>query len=213
MADFDRLFSELKDEIESLKGKYITKFIPAKPEDTPEVFEHDVKSFCILAHAGFEEFLELVSEAILGGIAKDFLERKLSLATVSLLLTYGEKISFTDDESKPAQSCFDSIRISIDECKRKHAEALRENHGFAVKYMRRMLLPVGLNAPTDDVKLGSVRKLADARGSFAHSKAKNAMYGSYKKANNPLTPEDALNIVDDCLGLCEGIRDAAKSRW
>jgi hypothetical protein len=213
MSDFDHMYSDLDADIVDIRMRYIDKYVPAKPEHTPEVFEYDVKAFCVLSHAVFEEYVELISEKIMTVIATEFLDRKISLATASLLLTYADKPKFSDSDVIEAATCFDAVRQAIEDCKKKHSEALRDNHGFALKYMRKILHPVGINAPKDEFRIESVRKLAKARGSFAHSRAKLAMYGEYKKARIPLSPEDAVDIVSDCLALCKDICEAAKARW
>jgi hypothetical protein len=71
----------LKSEIDTLEQRYLAKFLPANPEDGPEEFQYDVKSFCVLAHAAFEEFVETVSEELMQKIETDFLSNKLTLST------------------------------------------------------------------------------------------------------------------------------------
>lgn len=212
MSKFDDLFDELSVELADIEKRFLAGYFPVDPIHTPAIFEYDVKSYCILSHASFEEFLEMLSEEILSRIEDEFLSKKISLATASLLLSYARNWS-QDGESSPIDSCFDAVREAIKDCKRKHSATLRENHGFALKYMLKVLNPVGINPPRDILKLDSVSKLASARGSFAHRKSKNAMYGDYRSATRPLAPEDARKIVEDCLMVCSAIRDSANSRW
>lgn len=212
MSEFDDLYHELNAEISNIEDRFLKRYFPVDPAHTPEVFEYDVKSYCILSHASFEEFLEMVSEKILSKVQSEFLSKKISLASAALLLTYADKWRQDSDENHNL-SCFDIVRSAIDDCKRKHSDTLRDNHGFAPKYMLKVLNPVGINAPSDELKLSSVHKLASARGSFAHAKAKNAIYGEYKKATTSLSPEDAKKIVSDCLQICDGIRNSANNRW
>ena len=65
----------------------------------------------------------------------------------------------------------------------------------------------------DGIETPSLQKLADARGSFAHTMAKNAMYGEYKKAKKSLAPEEARKLSEDCLVICEKIKNQALARW
>lgn len=213
MTKFDQLFQDLKAETTKLRERYLKPYLPAQPEHTPDVFEHDVKSFCVLSHASLEEFVELISDEILSKVEKEFQSKKISLAAASLLLAYADRTVFSDDENSSMSSCFDAVRLALENCKVRHAKTIADNHGFSTKYLRKLLHPVGINTPNDEIKMSSVRKLADARGSFAHSTAKNAMYGEYRKAKTPLTPEDASAIVNDCIDLCGLIRDSAKRRW
>jgi hypothetical protein len=206
------MFSALKAEIAALDVRYIKNYIPANPEQGPDDFEYDVKAFCLLCHAAFEEFVEGVSESIMAEIAPDLLQKKVSLATATFLMAYGNGWSVVEDENVSQERCFDLVRRAIDSAKQRHSHALKENHGFSTRYLRAILTPVGLNVP-DGLEIESVRKLADARGSFAHTVAKKAMYGEYKKANKSLAPEEAQKISEDCLKVCEMIKTQALARW
>jgi hypothetical protein len=212
MSKFDDLFNELKAEITRIGDRFLVQYFPVNPEQPARDFEYDVKSYCILTHASFEEFLEMVAEEILSRVQAEFLSKKISLATATLLLTYATNWK-QDEAGGSIASCFDAVRNAIDVCKQKHSATLKDNHGFDQKYMLKVLNPVGMNVPTDEVKLNSVSKLASARGSFAHTRSKDAMYGEYKRAKTPLSPEDAKNYVSDCLHICEMIRDSANQRW
>lgn len=212
MSEFDKLYSELATEINEIERRFLSPYFPANPTHTPDFFEYDVKSCCILAHASFEEFLEMVSEAILSKLQAEFLSKKISLASAMLLLSYAGTNRQGNEETEPS-SCFDFVRGALEDCRNKHSIALKDNHGFALKYMVKVLRPVGINAPKDDLKLDSVSKLASARGSFAHAKSKKAMYGEYKRATTSLSPEDARKIISDCLAICDSIRNSANNRW
>ena len=78
--------------------------------------------------------------------------------------------------------------------------------------MRRLLIPVGINVPRGP-EMESLRKLAEARGSFAHEMAKLARYGAYKRAKLPLTPEEVAEAAEDCRTICDGLRNRAKAIW
>ncbi|MFD1797052.1 hypothetical protein FQV27_15680 [Paracoccus aurantiacus] len=212
MSEFDDLYDELSVELTNIEQRFLERYFPVDPSHTPDVFEYDVKSYCILSHASFEEFLEMMAEKILSKVESEFLSRQISLATASLLLSYATNWS-QGGESNAFDTCFDAVRKAISDCKSKHSATLKDNHGFALKYMLKVLNPVGINPPNDSLKLDSASKLAKARGSFAHRKSKNAMYGEYRSTTRPLAPEDARKIVADCLQICSGVRDSANSRW
>lgn len=145
-------------------------------------------------------------------VGKDFLEKKITLSTASFLLAYGQGISVEEDETGSQASCFQQIRLTLDEGKKQHSKILMDNHGFSAKYLRSILTPVGINVPNTPM-LDSVKKLADARGTFAHSRAKLALYGDYKAAKTPMVPEEAEIIVKDCLEVCDGLKEQAKAIW
>lgn len=210
MENVEKAFASLVKEVKELESRYIGGYLPANPEVKPEDFEHDVKAFCVLAHAALEEFVEALSDALMVKLINQFLEKKITLSTASFLLAYGRGISVEDDEAESQASCFNQIRLTLDEGKKQHSKILMDNHGFSVRYLRSILTPVGLNVPSTPL-LDSVKKLADARGTFAHSRAKLALYGGYRAAKTPMVPEEAQTIVNDCLDLCDGLKKQAES--
>jgi len=212
MANIADLYAALINEIGALEGRYISRFIPANPAHQPEDFEYDVKSFCLLCHAAFEEYVEAVSELLMKKIESDFLGKKTTLATSLFLASYGIRIDLSDDEDADEVSCFEHMRGALSSAKQLHSRMIHDNHGFSTKYLRRLLIPVGLDMPSGP-KVDSLKKLADARGSFAHAVSKLAMYGEYKKANKVLTPEEALEAARDCLEICAELRDRAAQIW
>ncbi len=212
MPEADALYDALNEELEVLRKRYIDEYIPAKPEDDPESFQYDVKSFCLMSHAAIEEYMEALSEMMLAKVESDLLNKKTTLATSTLLASYGIALEISDDEREVDLSCFDHVRLAVKDAKGRHSRLLRENHGVSVKYLRKLLIPVGLNVPSGP-KVDSLKKLSEARGSFAHNMAKLAKYGDYKKATKVLTPEEALNASIDCLAICSDLRDQSAKVW
>jgi hypothetical protein len=206
----DAMLGALKDEITLLSQRYIDRYLPANPEHGPEVFEYDVKAFSLMAHAAFEEFAEGVSELMMARIVSDVLKPKVTVATVCFLMSYHQRIDIEEQEDVAQDSCFAFVRKGVDEAKRLHSAMLMNNHGFSLKYLRKILTPVGVNVP-DGAELGSLQKLVEARGTFAHTMAKSAKYGDYKKASKVLSPEEARDAVDDCLAICGRIKEQANA--
>lgn len=212
MPEADALYSALDEEITVLRTRYLDGHIPAKPEDDPEAFQYDVKAFCLMSHAAIEEYMEALSELMLAKVEADLLIKKTTLATATLLTSYGIQLELSDDEGEADRSCFDHIRLAVEDAKVRHSRLLRDNHGVSMKYLRKLLIPVGLNVPSGP-KVDSLKKLAEARGSFAHNMAKLAKYGDYKKATKVLTPEEALDASVDCLAICSELRDRTAKVW
>jgi hypothetical protein len=212
MADVENIFSALELEVKELRSRFIDKFIPANPEHEPSDFEHDVKAFSVLCHAAFEEFIETISEFMMKKIEIDFMGRKTSLGTSILLMSYSIKIEFSENDDEENDSCFDQMRGALSKAKEMHSRVIKDNHGISVKYLRKLLIPVGINVPSGP-RLVSLKKLAEARGSFAHTMAKLAQYGEHKRATKVLTPEEALGAGLDCLELCRDIKDRTKTVW
>lgn len=204
MADINQLFDDLRTEIHNLEKRFISKWMPADPLVPPEDFEHDVKAFCVLAHAAFEEFVEEISLMVVKAAKNAWLHQKFSKAAVAMLLAYQSKLDIIDEEDQQQDKLFDQVRKKLDECAAAHSNALAKNHGFSLKYLRSILTPVAIDIPEDDFQLMSaLKELTEARGSFAHSLAKQARYGKWKRADRPMVPESAKDTVADCLRLCQ----------
>lgn len=211
MADTDALIDNLKKEVDKLESKFLTTWIPAKPEHTPDEFEHDIKAYCVLAHAVFEEFAEEISLAGMEESKKAWLRKQPIRGTFALLSAYGFQVDIKEKEDEEQENLFDQIRKGLDESKAKHSSALSNNHGFSLKYLRKILTPIGIDIPNEVKLLASLRDLADARGSYAHSQAQRALYGQWKQAKRPMTPEQARATVSDCVELCEKLADKLKT--
>jgi len=212
MADFEALYAALDKELSDLRSRFLADFLPAKPEHIPADFEYEVKSFSLLSHAAFEEYVEAVSEAMMQKIEADLLTKKSTLSMACFLSAYGIKLELPNDDEAEDKTCFEHIRSALAKAKELHSSTLKGNHGFSAKYMRRLLIPVGINMPQGP-ETESLKKLAEARGSFAHTMAKLAKYGGYKRANRVLTPEEVAQAADDCRAICDEIRRRAKAVW
>jgi hypothetical protein len=215
MSVIDLLVIDLREHIAKLRAKFLAPFLPPDPAHRPEDYEHDVKAACVLAHAALEEFVERVSMHVMAASVNRWVrDRKASDPLIALCLTHGVSLAVEADEEKLQKTCFDLLRAAIDEAKKRHSKSIQDNHGFSLKYLRAALTPVFINPP-DDVRLtASLKTLTAARGSFAHSAARNAEFRSGAnagRASTPLSPEDAGKAIADCVTLCEQIAaDAVK---
>jgi len=197
---------DLGKEIGSLNKRFIAPWVPAQPGHKPADFEHDVKAFCVLAHAAFEEFVEDLTKLALEEARSAWLGKKFSYATIALLGRYGPCIKISDDEEKAQDRFFDQVREGLDNGVRAHSNIVANNHGFSRPYLRSLFTPIGVDVPDDPVLQQSLRDLAAARGSFAHTKAIEAKYGEArgaKAAMKPMMPEKAEEAVRTCLLLCD----------
>lgn len=209
MAQLDDLKNGLEAELSRLSQRYIAQYIPADPEHTPETFEYDVKAYSLLSHAAFEEFAESVSDLVMNKVVADIMTQRVTLSTVCLLMAYKQFLPIDPRDDEVSPSCFNIIRLALAESKAAHSKTIKDNHGFSIKYLRNLLLPVGINIPSGP-EIDAVKKLANARGSFAHTAAKRAEYGEYRQATKVLTPEEAMNTVTDCLDVCVRIKNQAE---
>lgn len=170
MPLLDDLDSDLQKQINLISAEFVARYFPAKPEEGPDVYHQHVKAFCILAHAAFEEFVEQVSLELMSFAIRAWYERKvISRPLLSLLLFYKATISFSDNEDADQLRNFDVVRAEIEAVKQRHSNAIFENHGFSLKYLRSILTPVAIDISSDPTFTSSLRTLSDARGSYAHT--------------------------------------------
>lgn len=184
-----------------LEEKYINPHID--PLQTPKDYELDVRSFCVLAHAAFEEFIESICIYMLNEIETNFINnQRISYSSLCLLHFKGTDKDVDDDTWNDDDKIFDRLKSQIKDIKSSFSNYIMENnHGIRLKYLKKLLVPLGLNLPSDMKEVTSLNNLAKYRGTYAHT--------SHRK---PLTvsPEDAWNCVSDVYGMCMKLADKAR---
>lgn len=190
-------FDNLKQRLESLCVKFIDTH--KDPLETPDKYDLDVQSYCILSHAGFEEFFESICIYMLSNIEENFNlpTRKISLGTICLL--------HFDCTSQDIDGKWDLSNMLNDYLCQKIRDrkvilskyAIEGNHGADIKYLKKLLLPIGIDIPHDVKYINALEQLKDIRGTYAHS---------FSRAVKTINPEDAKAIVNDVLGLAEELK-------
>src|ERR1700749_3610873 len=108
MAILDELESELDSQIRLISDEFLSRYLPAKPEEGPDVYHQHIKAFCILAHAAFEEFVERVSLALMVNTIENwYKDRSLGPPLIALLLFYGRRLEAVDNEDDDQKRNFD----------------------------------------------------------------------------------------------------------
>ncbi|RGD79976.1 HEPN domain-containing protein [Bacteroides caccae] len=201
--ELENKFKELEDHILELAIKYIAPH--TNPLEKPVDYNLDVHSFCILCHAAFEEFLEDVTLYSVDKIEREFNSklRKFSFATFCFLHFDEHPLSFNDEKKWDNTKLNDYLSTRLRERKSELSKyAIQDNHGIDVKYMRKLLTPIGIDVPQNAQELASLVILKNIRGMYAHSFARN---------KKPLAPEDAQNAVFDVFNMVEKIKNKALS--
>src|ERR1035437_4085344 len=97
----ERLEAELDAYLQELYEDFLAPFIPAKPEDQPQQFQHKVKAYCVLAHAAFEEFIETLSMWVMESAIDTWMnQRRPTDPLLALCMFYGVRISAVEAESE-----------------------------------------------------------------------------------------------------------------
>jgi hypothetical protein len=201
MSKPDDLYNELRQIITEIEAKFIQPYLPPDPESKPATFALDVKSYCILAHAAFEDYFEQVSLAVMEHLLLAVYDgrRKIDRGLLIFLGTYGGQITIEDETKKT----FDHLRESFEHAKSAFSDYVFNNHGISPKkYLAQLMLPVGVDVPQDPNWLNSLDQLAKERGQYAHKGAVTRI----------LSPEDAKNYVADCLLLSDSIKKQAEKK-
>lgn len=81
----------------------------------------------------------------------------------------------------------------IKETLKFHERNISENHGTSLKYLLKLLIPVGIDIPDELNLLNSLQQLAQYRGSYAHSQG---------NLSNILSARDVLEYIIDVIKLC-----------
>jgi len=210
MANIDKLYTDMESYIQSLEGSYLSKHL-TDPTSTPTDYDLDVKSYCILCHAAFEEFAETIAVTVMNQTVDNFvLHHRVTESLVSLMhfKSSGESyLNKTEEEDKiEIITSYNYIRERLSEVKDRFSKEVFNNHGVSLKYIKQLLMPVAIDVPNDPTWLNSLKQLAKERGAYAH---KFLDKGTIKRS---IAPEDAKTIVNDCVLLCHDIKEKAKKR-
>jgi hypothetical protein len=196
------LHQELAVTLDRYADRYINQHLPVDPQAVPADFELDVRSYCLLSHAALEEYFEEVVLAIADSAIDQWKNAAvLSRALVMLLVRYGMTAGISDEDEGENVKVYDHIRGLAAQAKVRFSDDVHGNHGASPRYLRRLLVPVGLDFLPDANTLDSLTRLARVRGAYAH-------HGAVKTVTSP---EDARNYVSDCRAFAATVRDNAVS--
>ncbi len=129
--------------------------------------------------------------------------RKYSDTLVALTCYYKLELKSDNDENSRETKVFDYLRPIFDNAKEKFSYDVHHNHGASVKYLRNLMIPVAIDIMDDVVKLASLKQLAKERGDYAHRQL----------ITRVLDPVDVKNYVQDCLDLCNDIKNKANAKF
>jgi|SRR5579872_1051472 len=200
MSDITTDYTELVSYIRDLDGKFINQFIPANPGTQPNDYEHDVRAYCVLCHAAFEDYIERVVLTVASHAVDQWITaRKINDVIPTLLTWHGAKMKIDNNGKSAEQKPFDYLRPLVLEARSAFSNEVFKNHGVSILYLRNLLIPVAIEIKQDANLLNSLQKLADGRGSYAHK----------GKRGTVIAPEYAKNYVQDVLAICDHVREKA----
>ena len=170
----------------------------------PDEYKHYVQAYCVLCHAALEEYFENIAQEVTNQCVNEWTySKKYTDTLVTLVSYYGQKLVIDHNENADETKVFDSLKSIFDEVKRKFSADVYNNHGISLKYLRCLLIPVAIDIKEAIRLKGSLNKLARERGEYAHKRL----------IPHVLAPEDARDCVNDCLELCEDVKEKAKNKF
>lgn len=171
--------------------------------EIPSEYMFDVKSYCILCHAAFEEFVENICFALMNELSENYiLHQRISYSTLCLLHFEGNAEDVNEDNWNDNQRLFDYFKNKLGIVKSSYSKFVMEkNHGVGLKYLKKLLIPIGLDIPQDPVQQNSLKQLANFRGGYAHTS---------RRVATTLSPEDALRYVYDVYAMMKEIATKAR---
>lgn len=190
---------KLDDYLLELEIKYIENH--KDPLETPDKYNLDVRSYCVLCHAAFEEYIEMLCCYTLNEIVVNFDSKSRFSYSTLCLLHFCPNITL-DNKWPDEQLLYDYIREKLKDEKNSLSKQIKENnHGIGLKYLKKLLIPLGLDLPHDLKHVGSLNQLTKLRGGFAHTSF---------RACSTISPDDARVCVDDVYEMCMKLTDDVK---
>lgn len=198
MCKFEELFKSLSVLLQEYEERFIKPYMPTDPSVGPSIYELDVKAYCLLSHAAFEDFFESVALNLMSLSIKKWISSKDVTDTLLMLLcSYGLKLEISSEDKAEEVTVYDRIRLLSEEVKRRFSNDIHGNHGISPKYLRSLLVPIAIDFNLEANASNSLQKLSQERGEYAHK-------GFVKRS---LAPEDAFKHVQDCLALAENVKN------
>lgn len=199
MAKEEDLFAGLEAQLLVYKERFIDPHLPAKPGIEPSSYELDVKAFCLLVHAAFEDYFEKMCLHLMQHAIDAWISSKTLTDTLLILLChYGGSCAISDKDNQKELAPFDYIRIVAGNVKQRFSKDIYDNHGISPRHLRSILLPVAIEFSPDPNTINSLVKLSLERGEYAHHYIMRS-----------LAPEDADKYVQDCLKLADNVKSQA----
>ncbi|OUP06671.1 hypothetical protein B5F34_13360 [Mediterranea sp. An20] len=192
-------FITLQDYLLDIEIKYICPLEKKLLLDKAD--ELDLRSYCVLSHAAFEEFAENMSLKVLDEITKNFANTKqISVGLIMLLHIKG-----SPEDIDKIDLLYDYILEKLKDIKSSFSkEIATNNHGVSLKYLKRMFIPIGIDIPNNSRLISSLDQLAKYRGDFAHK-------FSSKKIKTIPSPLDLVSYVSDITEMMGEIVRRVKS--
>jgi hypothetical protein len=206
MTVIDALYNQLDTYITQLEATFIAQHL-VNPLALPDDYELPVRAYCLLSHAAFEEYFEEVAISILNNNHNAWLTKgTFSQCLITLSIHYGvSKADIGKDVPNNIRRSASLLKDTLNNARAWFTNyARQQNNGTSMKYLKRLLEPIGIDITNNPTHLSALQNLANQRGEFAHV--------GFTRITNITSPQDAQIYVQDCLALCAEVRDDANKK-
>ena len=126
----------------------------------------------------------------------------ISYSTLCLLHFHGNAKVIDDDTWKHDDRVYDYLLKQLENIKSDFSKYIMiQNHGVGLKYLKKLLVPLGLYVPLDVKNFTALENLSQSRGGYAHTSHRNV---------RSLSPEDAKTQVQDVHEIMVALIERAK---
>lgn len=199
MSIFDEVFEQLQGYLTQVDTRFMQPFSQAYEEDMSLnllEFEFEIKTYCILTHAAFEEYFEQISKLIANSIYLSWMENK-KVTKLTVIFIHNNNINF----SARKETIVDNyIKGLLAQAKNKFETLVKSNHGLTEKHLLDLFGAVGIEIVSYTNALNSIVQLSKARNEFAHNST---------RTQTLFEPSEYRKWVTECIQLCDAIRKQA----
>jgi hypothetical protein len=179
--------------VKEAETRYLRPHLQASSLGVPSRAEElDVAAFVVLVHGAIENFVEGVALWALQSVEHTWLNERRASRSLASLMLHGP---MPGDTGLDPFSVFDNLRKSITEAKKVFSRYIAENHGVAMRNLRTMFRPLGIDVPEDPRLSGSLELLVSIRHQWAHQYRYGAKVSKFAS--------DLKKTSDDCLVLAD----------
>lgn len=155
-------------------------------------------AFVVLAHGAMENFVEGMGLWVLERVENTWrYKQNVTKCMASLLLHHPAP------GDGGGLNVYNLLRTQVEKAKADAAKQIGQNNGIAVKHLRAIFLPLGINVTDDPVLMASLEMLVKLRHQWAHQ----YRFG----AKNTKSAQDAKQIVADCVNIAEKLAADART--
>lgn len=185
--------------VSELESHFISPYLSSRTLAPPKRKESlQVAAYIVLVHGALENFIEGLALWVLSRVVTGWTNtRRTSRSTASILLFHPPPKL---DASKHI-TAFDNLRDTLAAANSSQSTAIKDNNGIALKHVRELFYPLGVDVPNDPVLTASLDSVVSIRHQWAHQ----YRYG----AKVIKSAQDAKTAVDDCLTFARKLSDAS----